>query len=80
MFRAHRNVSESMTSMRFGAKAGNVGSKGESSGYVVFVIKVLDNEAPGVVAVMCSERLIVSSQIWRRVAISGMVFLQLSRC
>lgn len=77
MVRAQRNVSESMTSMRFGGKEGNVGAKGEREGYVVSVMKVLDREAPGVVVVMCSDRLIVSSQIWRRVAMSGMVLLLL---
>lgn len=77
MFRAQRNVSESTTSMRASDKSGNEGSKGESSGYVVEVTKVLDREAPGVVAMMCSDLLIVSSQILRRVAMSGIVWVLL---
>lgn len=77
MFRAQRKVSESTTSMRWRDRSGNEGSRGESSGYVVEVMKELDEEAPGVVAVMCSDLFIVSSQIWRRVAMSGMVFASL---
>ena len=77
MFRAQRKVSESTTSMRWRVKSGNEGSKGESSGYVVEVTKVLDREAPGVVVVMCSDLFMVSSQIWRRVAMSGIVVASL---
>lgn len=78
MFRAQRNVSESMTSTCFGAKSGNPGSRGERLGYVVDVTKELDREAPGVAAVICSDLLIVSLQILRRVAMSG-IFSVFSR-
>lgn len=72
---AQAKVSESMTLMVESERSGNKGSKGESSGYMVRSMKVLDNEAPGVVVVMCEDLLIVSSQILRRVARSGSMVL-----
>jgi hypothetical protein len=42
---------------------------------VVVSMKVLCSEAPDVVDVMCEDLVIVSSQILRRVAISGSILL-----
>lgn len=75
MSRAQAKVSESTTETVLSERSGNEGSKGESSGYVVRSMRELDSEAPGVFVVMDSDRLIVSSQILRRVARSGSIFV-----
>ena len=78
MSRAQAKVSESTTETVLSERSGNEGSKGESSGYVVRSMSELDSEAPGVFVVMDSDRLIVSSQILRRVARSIFVFCDCS--
>jgi len=72
---AQAKVSESMTLMVSRQRSGNRGSRGESLGYVVRSIRELDSEAPGVFVVMNSDRFVVSSQILRRVARSGSIFV-----
>jgi len=72
---AQAKVSESMTLMVSRQRSGNRASRGESSGYVVRSMRELDSEAPGVFAVIDPDRFIVSSQISRRVARSGSIFV-----